>query len=467
MRAPVLSHVRVDPFAAADGCHPPRPEDSGALSSRRSETVPLRWLIGIVALVALAAGPVLAAWAVKVAHGSEDVVGVSTVEFVTTDAPAPKPPPPAKPTRRAPGPLALGVAWPTFGYSNERVRIAPYRHRPPFREAWRFRARELLEFPPAVAFGRLYFSNNSGTTFAIDATTGAARWRKAMRRCTASSPAVAGRTVYQSFMNRPPCNAKEDPEELDGEVVAFDALSGRIRWRTTIGPTESSPLVVGRRLIVGDWRANVYALDLGTGRILWTFRAGGRVKGAAAGNGGRVFVGAYDGRLYALDVRSGRLLWTAESQERFGGRGTFYSTPAVAYGRVFIGSTDGKVYAYGATSGTLLWSQSTGGYVYSSPAVWNGLVFAGSYSERLFALDAGTGEVVWSRAVGGPVSGAPTVMAGLVYAATLRDRTLAFDARTGRPAWTFPDGKYTPIVADRDRTYLVGHTRVYGLVERR
>ena len=54
-------------------------------------------------------------------------------------------------------------------------------------------------------------------------------------------------------------------------------------------------------------------------------------------------------------------------------------------------------------------------------------------------------------------------MAGRVYFATLKGTTYALDARTGRRLWTFPDGKYSPVVADADRLYLVGYATVYGL----
>ena len=109
--------------------------------------------------------------------------------------------------------------------------------------------------------------------------------------------------------------------------------------------------------------------------------------------------------MYALDIRSGKIIWTAKAQPRFGHIGTFYGTPAVAYGRVYIGATDGKVYSFGASSGKLRWSQSTGGYVYSSPAVWRDRVFAGSYSHRFFAFDAATGAILWQFKANGPISG--------------------------------------------------------------
>jgi outer membrane protein assembly factor BamB len=55
------------------------------------------------------------------------------------------------------------------------------------------------------------------------------------------------------------------------------------------------------------------------------------------------------------------------------------------------------------------------------------------------------------------------VVDGVVYFATLRGRTYALDARTGRRLWSYPDGKYTPVVADDKRLYLVGEARIYGM----
>jgi len=282
-------------------------------------------------------------------------------------------------------------------------------------------------------------------------------------RCQAMSPAVDDGTVYATFLNHPPCNSSGDNQQ--GELVALWAGSGRVRWRKTIGPSESSPVVSGGSVYVGDWDGRVSAFSERTGRRWWVFQAGGKVKDGIAVSGGIVYFGAYDGHVYALNARTGKLLWTASSQPRLGQAGEFYATPAVAYGRVFIGSTDGKEYAFGATTGDLLWSQSTGGYVYSSSAVWRQRIFAGSYSGSFFCFNAATGDVLWSFRANGAISGSPTIVAGRVYFATLAGRTYALNAATGRLLWTFPDGKYSPVVADAKRLYLVGNARIYGLEE--
>jgi outer membrane protein assembly factor BamB len=155
------------------------------------------------------------------------------------------------------------------------------------------------------------------------------------------------------------------------------------------------------------------------------------------------------------------------AQPRLGARGAFYSTPAIAYGRVYIGSTDGKVYSFGAASGKLRWSRSTGGYVYASPAVWRGLVLVGSYDHRFYAFDAATGETRWTFAANGPISGAASVIDGVVYFSTFADRTYALAAETGRLLWSWPDGHYSPAVADESRLYVVGLGRLYGMVSKR
>jgi outer membrane protein assembly factor BamB len=279
------------------------------------------------------------------------------------------------------------------------------------------------------------------------------------------SPAVDRHTIYAAFLNRPPCNATGD--SLDGELVALAADTGKIRWRKSIGPSESSPLVRDGAVYVGDWRGLVYRFDAATGKLVWRFQADGKVKGGIALAGNRLYFGTYGSNVYALNAKTGKTLWTAKAQPRFGSAGNFYATPAAAYGRVYIGATDGKMYSFGASTGELRWSQSTGGYVYSSAAVWRQRVYVGSYSGRLYCFDAATGEERWHFQANGSISGSPTIVAGRVYFATLKERTYALDARSGKQVWTFPDGKYTPVVADEERLYVTGHARIYGLQQRR
>lgn len=412
----------------------------------------VRRLALIVALALLVAAGGVAAYVVHRLQQVRDVHGSSTVEYSTAAA---------KPTR-----TTAGVEWPMYGFGAARTRSVDLTLRPPFRTVWTYHAGSLVEFPPSIGYGRLYFSTNSGKFVAVNLRTGKRAWKYLSHRCVAASPAVgAFGSVFMAFLNRPPCNRSPGAAGIDGEVVRFAAGFGHVIWRTRTGPSESSPLLVGGRVYVGDWNGDVWALEGHDGRVLWRFRTNGPVKGGIAYSGGRLYAGSYDGHLYCLSL-DGKLLWKAAAQGSLLHGGRFYATPAVAHGRVYVGSTDGKLYSFGAESGKLRWSHGTGGYVYASAAVWRDLVLVGSYSRRFFAFDAATGDERWSFQADGPISGSPTVIGGVVYFATLNERTYALDARTGKRLWTFPDGKYSPAVAVQGRLFLVGYGQVYGMAPR-
>ena len=349
------------------------------------------------------------------------------------------------------------MAWPTYGYDQARVRAPTgLRVRPPFRTLWTFHGRSLLEFPPVVGYGLVYITNFAGRLFALDAETGRSVWDYTSHRCGWASPALADHLVYETFIGNHECGSRV----RDGEVAAFDAKTGRVRWRRRIAPTESSPLVARRTVYVGDWTGRIWAFDARNGRTRWTARLHGAVKGSPALDGHRLYIGTYGGEVVSLDARTGHVLW------RSGGHGSIYSSPAVAYGRVYIGSLDGGVYAFGATTGHLLWAHPTHGYVYASPAVWQKLVLVGSYDHRFYAFDAGTGDIRWSFEAHGPISGAAAVIDGVVYFSTFTERTYALAAGRGRVVATWRDGKYSPAVADSKHLFLVGLGRLYGLVPR-
>ena len=93
-------------------------------------------------------------------------------------------------------------------------------------------------------------------------------------------------------------------------------------------------------------------------------------------------------------------------------------------------------------------------------------MLVGSYDHRFYALDAGTGNVRWRFRANGAISGAASVVDGVVYFSTFAERTYALRAADGHALETWPDGKYSPVVADRERLYLVGLGRLYALRER-
>jgi outer membrane protein assembly factor BamB len=420
--------------------------------------------------VLLAAGGTLGAVWYREQTETKVVRGSSTVEFVTTDEPA---------EQTRPKQIVRKVPWPMYGFDPARTHVgADFKHRPPFHTLWNVQTGEYIEFPPAVAEGRVFVANQDGRFLALDGRTGKTLWRKEFRSCVASGPAVWRRLVIQTLMDPLPCT-RSDRQSQPGAVVAMDQRTGRVRWRFDTNVVESSPLVVGNSVFFGAWNHQIYSLDARTGKKRWSYDAGEEVNSSAAYADGTIYIGGDEGHLFALNAWTGSLKWRASSFSRFGRREYFYPTPTLAYGRVYIGNADGTLYAFGAKSGDLLWAQEAGTYVYTAAAVWRNRVYVGTYDGRFRAFDAATGDPVWTWEAPGAIHGAPTVLAGLVYFSTVSNRvapratryvkrgrrgTYALDARTGKLVWKWPGmGTYSPIVADEKRVYLVGSTRVVGL----
>jgi outer membrane protein assembly factor BamB len=365
---------------------------------------------------------------------------------------------PFKP-QKPPKPEAKTVNWPIFGRDPARTRFLPAKGvKPPFHELWRYTGRPLLEFPPIFVGGKLYFVNNSGTAFALDADTGKVLWERSLGRLNASSPAYYRHRLY--IVNLVP-----------GHIVKLDAKTGRVIWKRPLpGRAESSPVVIDRTVYFGCENGYLYALSTGKGQVRWATPLGGAIKSAPAYYGGTLYVGDYGGYMNAVDAKTGRLKWQSGSLgPGFGGTGEFYSTPAVAYGRVYAGNNDSRVYSFDIRDGTLAWSYSTGGYAYSGPTVANTrhsppTVYIGSFDGNVYALDAKDGSVRWSRSAGGQVVGSLSAIGDIVYVAEFtNDTTSGFMMRSGRRVFHYGRGTYTPVISDGRRIYLTGYSSITAL----
>jgi outer membrane protein assembly factor BamB len=351
------------------------------------------------------------------------------------------------------------VSWPLYGYDRARTRYLPAKGiRPPFKKVWRYTDGPLLEFPPVVARGRLFFVDNNGHAIALDADTGKQLWKRRIGRLNASSPTFHRNRLY--VVNLVP-----------GHVVKLDARTGRTLWKRPLpGRAESSPVVVGRSLYFGCECGELFSLSTRNGNMRWSTGLAGPVKAAPAYYGGVLYVGDYGGRMNAVDAKSGELLWQSDSLgQGFGTSGAFYSTPAVAFGRVYAGNNDTRVYSFDRKDGTIAWTYSTGGYAYSGPAVASTkhsppTVYIGSFDGNLYALDARDGEARWVQSAGGSVIGSATAIGEIVYIAEFDDTsTTGYSMRSGKVKFRYPRGTYTAVVSDGRRVYLVGYSSITAL----
>ena len=342
--------------------------------------------------------------------------------------------------------------WPTYGFDQARARYLPTDQvKPPFKVAWRYDARHLMEYSPIVVGNTLYGIDNNGEAFALSTRNGKPRWRRDVASLNASAPTYSDGKLFISNLE-------------PGQLQALNASNGKVLWRHSLpGRTESSPLVVGGQVIAGCECGSVYSLNARTGKENWSTSVGGAVKASPAFSEGTVYVGNYGGQLSALRASNGGVRWTASTN------GRIYGSAAVAFGRVFVGTVAGTMYAFDAGSGSLDWSTTIGGYLYSAPAAAKApgtppSIYFGSYSGSVYALNAQTGATRWSRYAAGPVSGAGSVIGDVFYAGDLKTtETFGWRASDGKPVLQARDGAYNPAISDGRRLYLTGYRVIYSL----
>ena len=82
------------------------------------------------------------------------------------------------------------------------------------------------------------------------------------------------------------------------------------KWETHLGGKLTQPIVANGNLYVSQINAHqIYCLDSQSGRIKWTFTAGGKVDSSPTWYRGLLLFGSADGWVYCLKASDGQLVW--------------------------------------------------------------------------------------------------------------------------------------------------------------
>jgi hypothetical protein len=184
-----------------------------------------------------------------------------------------------------------------------------------------------------LAAGRLLFGTEAGSLYAIDARTGALRWRHAVGSPILSTPAILGSTAYFTTW--------------DDALHAVDLATGRERWRET---HDGGSWILGLeadtdRFYSGSGSAFIMqAADPATGKAIWRTPTANAMFGGIAKAGDVLISNGINGVVAGFDVVTGAQRW------RFSLPDTVFSSPLAAPGVIYTGADDGSVFALETSS---------------------------------------------------------------------------------------------------------------------
>ncbi len=230
-----------------------------------------------------------------------------------------------------------------------------------------------------------------------------------------------------------------DTATLSGPTIAVDATTCKQRWSFTqylqiAGPWATPAYGVdknGRALIfegTADLDSAEYAIDAQTGAPVWNFKmpgpsgnydiAAGATVSPPGNNGfsdGVLYVTSKFGIMYALDLTSGSVIWSFNYNAVQGVTGGGRSSAALTGNTIVFGMVNG-VYALNATTGVALWHYKDPAdvEVISSPAIagpaGNQIVTFGDTAGALHVLALATGASLYSYQTGNYITSSPAIV---------------------------------------------------------
>ncbi|HSP44498.1 MAG TPA: PQQ-binding-like beta-propeller repeat protein, partial [Chthoniobacterales bacterium] len=277
-------------------------------------------------------------------------------------------------------------------------------------------------------------------------------WKRTTGGPAPCTPAVANGIVYAG--------------SYDGKFYALNAQTGAIKWKFgTEGERRfeakglhglqpknqtiadqfdiflSSPVIAQGAVFFGSGDGNLYALDALTGELKWKFKTGDVIHASPAYADGAIYVGSWDSYFYAVDAATGKEKWRFHGGEDplIHNQVGFQSSAAVVDGVVYVGCRDSNLYALEAATGKEKWRFNNElSWVIVSPAVTQGkVVFATSDSSLYHVADAGTGKGLLKRQDKAYMFSSPVVAGDVVLIGVLNGTLQARDLKTGDPLWDF------------------------------
>ncbi|HWZ33359.1 MAG TPA: PQQ-binding-like beta-propeller repeat protein [Bryobacteraceae bacterium] len=187
-------------------------------------------------------------------------------------------------------------------------------------------------------------------------------------------------------------------------------------------------------------------------KLLWTFEAGDSIESSAAIVDGVVYVGSQSADLIAVNLADGKLLWKYKVKDGIG-----ESSPAVHAGIAVIGDLSGTVHAVNAKDGKGLWTFPASGEIKASPVIVDDKVILGSYDGNLYCLSLKDGKLVWAFKTNGPVHATASVAAGLAYISGCDGVLRGIRIADGKEMVSITTGAYTgasPVFSPTQNVYF-------------
>jgi outer membrane protein assembly factor BamB len=198
--------------------------------------------------------------------------------------------------------------------------------------------------------------------------------------------------------------------DYTGTIHAMDRNTGVERWTFAqiSDRVVASPVVSGDAIIVAGGDGSLRALSL-SGQERWKFQAKAGLWATPVIDNGRIYAAGMDHFVYAIDLKTGKQIWSLDV-----GASVLYKPTIGTTGILYVVTLSDELIAVDTARGTISWRFKTDGSVWGSPVLKDDLVLVGDLKSKVYAVTASNGSPRWTYPMPGPVTGTPAVIADAV-----------------------------------------------------
>ena len=281
--------------------------------------------------------------------------------------------------------------------------------------SWKAPLGGALYAPVSVRDGIAYVGTTSGIMNAVKVADGKFVWTFNAGRPIFGGALLTGDAIFFTADNG--FLFKLD-RKTGKEVFRYDlgdALTPRILPHPFVYDWDNKspqPVIADGVIYVGSGDGSLHAVNANTGKRVWRFAAGGKIRVDAAIAGDNVIVGSLDHSVYAVNRKTGNQAWKHDA------KGEVTGNPVIVDGKVVVGTRGSAVLALNPIDGALVWRATFwGSWVESSAVPYGEFLYIGSSDlRRVSCYDPKNGRVVWRTDVYGWTWGQPLVTEKTIYA---------------------------------------------------
>tara|TARA_B110000305_G_scaffold119354_1_gene134038 strand:+ start:112 stop:1413 length:1302 start_codon:yes stop_codon:yes gene_type:complete len=262
----------------------------------------------------------------------------------------------------------------------------------------------------------------------------------------------------------------------EGSILSFDHKSNLI-WKTNFYSKyekKQNPFLFfghnNETLIIADNIAKLYAIDINTGKLLWTKNNNAPFNSQVKIYKDKIYVIDFTNTLRAYSIKDGKEIWARKTQDSLI-RSQKRLSLVILNEKIYFNNSLGDISAIDIDNGNLIWQTptqnrlvyDTGFFLKTSDVVADKeTLFFSNNQNQFYSLNAQTGNLNWKQEINSNLR--PVIINDLIFTISLEGYLIILEKKTGniiRSNYLLNKFKVKNRAKIKPNGFIVGNKNIY------